>query len=1482
MRTCEGGFAVGYRCGLVLLVLGLAITAAAAEPVSITGRDLVISLDPAQHYALSELRHRGQQVNFIAPPTGNPREDRSLWQLTIRGADGRLFVLRPAQAQQASHRQQGDILTVTWSNVSSEECPADLQVTARVRLGAAEVKSRWQLEVSGTAPGVLWEVVFPRVPALQPVGEDRLALPIYSGRLVRDPARQPLNLPLNYPSPASMQFGALWGTQDAREPQLTPQEGRQTESGWEVDRSDAAGLYWAAEDGQCYSKTFSFDSMTLKGHFGWSLTHYPGVKTWPLAAGAGSQTVSYKLPYEVAVAAFTGDYHRAAELYHDFARDQFWCSRGPADHWAAAAPPAGSQQLAQWVPTWFRESGFWAKFYHEPAKVLPEWAAYARWLKVPIASHYYRFTIAVFDDNYPEMLPADPYYLAGVRDAKDLGVRPMPYTNGVIWDLDTQSWIRENGLAAALKGEGGDIRLWALSGGPHTYLCPFTKQWQEKVAEASFKQIAEHGLSGVYLDCLTATRGDRCYDPTHGHPVHGGSYYALGQHQMMVDQRLKTRAIDPGASFFPEQIGEWVMDVMDGYLTLDLTRFPTTGAQLLPLYTAVYHPYTINFGSDLGLAQERDFFAWQLGTLLTWGSQVLSSVGVAPEPKAGDPNSEMLREVVQAYYVAGQRFLQGGRKLPLAVRPLAGAPGRGGLELATAPCHVAYQYDPRYLRSWTGPAVMASAWERQGDRAVVMVNITDQPQTVELTVRPAALGLAAGTKLLQTWPQPARELGEASGTHRLTLEPGKVALWVLTPNPARARQTRPLLETPWELLTQSSGEAFAPLSAAAGSLWACSDGPVQLATAGGQLSAQPLWWSEAGQLSPRRGREAAVTGPKAEGKALPRLTAEKPFLLLRRLNVTTTGTGNATVFAGADNHLSAAVEGPLTLNFPAPGLLVMTDLASGQLLQPLGQGQKLTVAAGRRALVGYARPETGDLARGLNLADKASQVRAGGVIAAVRTLQQQPTDRNLALATQRLAELGGNLHSLPGAWVPGRPLEQLTQQLQALAAARAGVVVALHSEHDWLAAGISKPLTAVLWGRKDTREAVARVELTPLGDWSQGAMQVSPATGVVPGGQAETKRLAGSVLLRDGLYVERLVPVLGACGVTVGGQRLTLSALDYLEANRPFEIQGARQPLTLIAGQGGQTTITLRNWSPYDLSFDLRGEGPAGWQITPVETAPAKVPAATNGQAAFRLQIPAQARPGDYTVKLLAGPKTDAQHRDAIAVLPVSLLPQLAPLVPEAAQWTPPPADQLARIRQAGKLLLFAQAGQPATINLNNVRVTIYTNTLKYRLLGPDQSEVKAGNVAVDKSETLSFTPALSGVYTLALEPGQGSATVETSLRPVAELATRKDPLQLFGCPLTRYFYVPAGSRGFRLGAQDGGIDERARFTVISPTGRVAYDYYGNFNSNESEIAVQPEEAGKVWTLQIKPDQDVSLWLAGDVCPYLSTDPQRVLREVGP
>jgi hypothetical protein len=1447
--------------------------------VSLSNKHLRLSLDSEDGYALTGLAATTHAVEFLAGRPARVEQDRSPWLIWVRDASGQQVQLTSADAAAADHKVAAERLTVTWTGVRSAVGRTDLAVTMTVRLPADSAKSYWDIEVKGRATGALWQVDFPRVFGIRSLGDDQMCVPQYWGRLIRDPTRNPVRYSVNYPQPASMQFLAYWGTEDQREPELPKVDRGVVETGWAPDRSDAVGLYWATEDANGYLKRFAVDSQTAPGQLAWHIEHIPGLPTWPLPAHREPQPVSYSPDYDTVIAPFTGDYHEAAALYRDWAKKQVWCQRGTADEWPDAAPPDGSDALARWTPKWFREVGFWAKSYHEPAKVLPEWAAYRKWLRVPMASHYYRYNIAKFDDNYPEHLPPDPYLLQGVRDARAMGVRPLPYINGVIWDTDTQSWIKENGFAAAAKAESGGIYPWDINGEIHASMCPATEQWRAKMRETSEKLIWEHGMCGVYLDCLAATQALPCYDPAHGHPIRGGDYPAKGNRRLMLDLRKHIRRFDREACFFTEEIGEQYLDVMDGYLTLDITRsYCRPGEQVFPVFTAAYHPYTINFGSDADIDLDPDFFAWQFGEAFVWGEQPLISAAVAKTPTEGDPNSEFLREVTQAYYRVGQRFLQGGQWRRIAVRPAGVKPGKCGLELAAKAHTLEYSKLKDRYTTWSGPAVMASAWEQGGDLAVVMVNITGEEQTAELTVRADRLNVAPQTRLVRAWPLPAADIGEADGAHKLTVPARSVAIYVLTADVARASRARPLDETPWELLTVEGG-AYLPVLDPRRSLFACADGTVENVVRADSTVARPLQFSDTGEVKPRHGKQPQVRGPAAEGHGLPRSRSDQPFLLLHRLpHAVQTATGDPVrVAAGGDDYLDCQVGGGTTLTFAGKGFVVVHNCAKGELVRGLDDGlaSSVSVPAQGTYLVGYARLDPDALTR--NLAEvPVLEARCRPLIAKCRALATAPKGRRaqaLADATRVLCGLEQSLNDLPAALSPASPLMEVHHQLQSLLNAQAAACIEIRADDDWVSPGVPKDLRLVVTGCGDLAGRVGAVDLVPVGNWTPGAAAV--ALGKQTAGPDGALLYGGRLTLNAGNYVERMVPVVASVRVTRAGLDFYLTDILRLEANRPFEFQTQSTPVTVVAGRVGTGEATLRNWSPYEVEVTTKATGPEGWRLTPE---PAKVSAPALKDTALRVQIapPASAQRGEYEVRCLSD-YASGLGTAVIGLFKISVLESLVPFVAQADRWEQPKPDNLACLRQRGKLALFAKAGERLRLKVSNIRVTQYTDSLRVRLLDPDLKVIVDDSIPVDGGREINQPAPQTGTYYLELTPGAGSTKVEVSNRCAAEIATKEDPLRLYCSRIQRWFFVPADSKGFRFGAVDGGPDETAHFEIASPAGRAALDANGNFGGTEVGIEVRPGEAGKVWTLLCEPRQDVHFWLDGDVCPYLSTSLERVL-----
>lgn len=1465
---------------LAATVAMLLAAVACAAPVELSNDHLTIALDSEDGYAVSGIVDLASGVNFIAPRPEGFEQDRSPWAVVIKMPSGVMRTLTAADATTASHALAGETLTVTWEGVRGDETQSDLTVAMQVSLPAGSVKAFWSVTVSGETAGALWSVNCPRVFGVRSLGDDQMCVPYHWGRLVRDPTHGARAQTLSYPQPSSMQFFAYWGTEDARSPELEVEEGHVPISGWSQDRSDAAGLYWGAEDGEFHWKKFHYDGGGVDGQLHWWIENIPAIEDWPVTADEPGP-VNYTPPYRNVVAAFTGDWHEAAALYGEWAREQLWSRRGTADDWPDETPAPGSDELTQWVPNWFREIGFWAKFYHEPAKILPEWAAYSKWLRVPMASHWYRSKVARFNDNDPENFPPDPYVLEGTRDAKQMGVHPMPYVLATIWDTDTQSWIREHGEKSEFTDEGGHFYPWAIGDQMFAWMCPAPDQWRAKMREVCGKCIIEHGMSGVYLDVLAAGAAKGCYSTSHGHAAHGGNYQFAGNRQLMSELRAETRRLKPDAAFFTEAIDEVFNDLMDGYLTLDLTRgYLMTREQVAPIFTAVYHPYAINFGSDANLDQAPDVFGVIYGRQFIWGSQLLNSSIVSKLPEEGDPTSEMFRDITQAYHVAGRRFLMGGEWTRLAVRPKDAPAGSSGLELASDATVIRYHGSRKDRKQiWTGPAVMASAWKRDGDLGIVMVNVTGDEQTVELAVRPEPLGLTAAARLVRTWPLDPESIGEAAGAHDLTLAPRTAAVYVITTDVDRAMEVNELEDTPWELLMADDGP-FEPVAGPAGSLWACSDGPVVNATSDEGTAATPYSFDGGGALTPRIGHQAKVRGVAAEGKPLPRDLGAQPFALMRRLPHTVARAGRGLlVLSGDDQHLSC-VAGPGTeIKFAAPGLVITASADTGQLFQEIGAELTDAVTLPEHDggyLVGYARFEPAEMEALLTFGDEEFAARLRPLADRLLGLADAPPDQraaDLAAASREFVELVGTLNDEPGALAPDAPLSRLHDRMSALVRAQLGGQMQIWARHRWLSPEVAKRLTVMVQNDAGLFEDLTEIEVLPVGGWAEGGLEVA-GEGDIYEVRKAARAFQPALTLHDGLYVERMVPVVACARTSRAQQEYCLTGIVRLEANRPYEVKSSVKPSDVVAGAEVSAEVKVRNWSPEDVHVTFAGSGPEGWRVEPQ---PAELTA--SGLAYSELQVlvtpPADVPRGRYEVNLTAN-HSDGPETEVYAVIAVNVLDALVPFAADG-DWTAPESEELAAIRHSGTFALYAEEGEAVRIRLDNVRVSHYTDTLAWELHAPDMSVLQSGDVKVDEAHEVEFDAPVTGTYYLSVTPKGGSVVVETDNRYLCELATPGAPLKLFTRNIARRFHVPAGSTGFAIAGRDGGPTETAHVVITSPTGRVAYDHDGNFQGADNPVQVNPDEAGKVWTITVDAVQDIELWLTGDVSPYLATSAERVL-----
>ena len=92
---------------------------------------------------------------------------------------------------------------------------------------------------------------------------------------------------------------------------------------------------------------------------------------------------------------------------------------------------------------------------------------------------------------------------------------------------------------------------------------------------------------------------------------------------------------------------------------------------------------------------------------------------------------------------------------------------------------------------------------------------------------------------------------------------------------------------------------------------------------------------------------------------------------------------------------------------------------------------------------------------------------------------------------------------------------------------------------------------------------------------------------------------------------------------------------------------------------------------------------------------------------------------------------------------------------------------------------------------------------------------------------------------------------------------------------------TPRPARG-RSGRADGDMLPLKRkvkeiMTTEEPPQKASPDLDAFIGDIRGRVIPTADEAGAVWTLRVEPKQDIAFWLTGDVLPYLSTSPERVL-----
>ena len=460
-----------------------------------------------------------------------------LWSATF-AKDG-MFTNRVTvsahEAAYAERHETGTGVVLFWRDISldGEHGVLDAKVTIERRTDGAQ---EWRLSFDNRSKDwLLFGTEFPRLNCVTHDGEGDAMLPDcdHGARLIRSRRAMPKPIRRGYLGYAPMVSAFFIGSD---------------------------GLYIAAEDPEARIKSFVIE---------------------------GEQNIRFDTPvelgaegprYPVVLAPLNGDWWSAARRYRDFALKQKWAARGPIKDMATYP-----RRICE-IPLWINIHGHpdvASNVLMRAKTVFPDFSTGLHWHLWQHSGH---------DVNYPEYFPEQPGTKECIAFCESIGQEPMPYTNGRLWSAATAGYLVAEPFAVMRHDGSRNVEKYAPWTPPLAVMCPFRPEWQRVVRNFSGRILEELGAKSIFIDQIGAAMGCACYDPSHGHPVGGGTWWYDGYERVLEPIRRDYNA--KGAFLTTEGSGEAYIGMVDGFLQV-VQRTPED----VPFHNAVYSGYTTYFCS---------------------------------------------------------------------------------------------------------------------------------------------------------------------------------------------------------------------------------------------------------------------------------------------------------------------------------------------------------------------------------------------------------------------------------------------------------------------------------------------------------------------------------------------------------------------------------------------------------------------------------------------------------------------------------------------------------------------------------------------------------------------------------------------------------------------------------------------------------------------------------------------------------------------
>jgi hypothetical protein len=320
---------------------------------------------------------------------------------------------------------------------------------------------------------------------------------------------------------------------------------------------------------------------------------------------------------------FTGDWYTAADIYKEWACNQWWACKKTVPAWLTGI--AVSKCFDCYNHIEYRNRTF--------AECIQKIAQHQDYFDLPTLLFLWGWengTAFSYGNYFP---PYEGW------DSFDRLVEETHKANSRLWLnigalgvlTDSEPW--ENGTArnyAIINRDGSYANITGFGmPGTYMYLCPSTDYWKNTL-EQYVLTVVKHGVDMVFFDGFPWGHQQPCYNASHGHPLgNGGNWYAQEWFDILNETSKAAREINPEVVFGGEGGCEIFLPFLDIYDSRDNWAeyadpvFQNQNASVIPLFNYVYSDKIIFVG-------EHDFAPWnpiggssyyRLGfsRILTWG-----------------------------------------------------------------------------------------------------------------------------------------------------------------------------------------------------------------------------------------------------------------------------------------------------------------------------------------------------------------------------------------------------------------------------------------------------------------------------------------------------------------------------------------------------------------------------------------------------------------------------------------------------------------------------------------------------------------------------------------------------------------------------------------------------------------------------------------------------------------------------------------------